>query len=117
MLSFLKKIILPPPKIQRSDEEQNIVNAACLKLFLYQTQNCPYCIAVRKELKALRLNIEQRDIRINKDWENELTRHGGKKQVPCLKIIHEDKREEWLYESQEIINYLKNRFPLPRYDK
>jgi glutathione S-transferase len=38
-------------------------------------------------------------------FNKELIQKGGKKQVPCLKII-ENGQESWLYESGDIIKYL-----------
>ncbi|MGO3768913.1 MAG: glutathione S-transferase N-terminal domain-containing protein, partial [Vreelandella alkaliphila] len=35
---------------------------------------------------------------------------GGKVKVPCLKINHEDGREEWLYESDAINRWLHQHF-------
>lgn len=39
---------------------------------------------------------------------NELTSGGGKFQVPCLRIESADGKVRWMYESIDIIRYLKN---------
>ncbi|RVU55111.1 glutaredoxin family protein [Anaerosphaera multitolerans] len=75
-----------------------------LKLF---TGNfCPYCIKVERFIK--KNNIEDVEIvNINKDLEaqNYLIEKGGKRQIPCLFID-----DEALYESNDIINYLQEKF-------
>ena len=76
-------------------------------LKLYHTEFCPYCQKVRAAMKELNLNIELRDINLNKDWEKELVSHGGKRQTPCL-CIDENESQRWMYESNDIISYLKN---------
>ena len=37
-----------------------------------------------------------------------LATFGGKYQVPCLRITQENNEDNWLYESDDIILYLKN---------
>jgi hypothetical protein len=39
----------------------------------------------------------------------ELSQAGGKMQLPCLQIRHPD-GTEWLYESEDIISYLRVHF-------
>jgi len=95
---------------KRTDSEQDKTNAETKNLQLYQTQSCPYCMKVRIAMKELNVNIELRDINLNQDWEKELISHGGKRQVPCLKITDPGGIVEWLYESGDIIEYLKKRF-------
>ncbi|RLW70923.1 MAG: glutaredoxin, partial [gamma proteobacterium symbiont of Stewartia floridana] len=40
---------------------------------------------------------------------DELQQFGGKLQTPCLKIEQQD-GDRWLYESDDIIRYLRQRF-------
>jgi len=37
----------------------------------------------------------------------ELVNGGGKQQVPCLLISERGKSDRWLYESQDIITFIK----------
>lgn len=104
------KVFFKTDEIKRSEDDQKRVSDECEKLKLYHMHNCPYCMRVRKAAKRLALNIEQRDINVNQEWEQELVRHGGKRQVPCLKITGPDGKTQWLYESIDIINYLTDRF-------
>lgn len=99
-----------PRSVERSAEEQAEVDAACEALALYQFRSCPFCIKVRKEMARLGLKIELRDAQLDPDHKQALQEGGGKVKVPCLRIAHEDGREEWLYESDEINRWLHQRF-------
>ncbi|KHJ51061.1 MULTISPECIES: glutaredoxin family protein [unclassified Halomonas] len=99
-----------PRSVERSAEEQAEVDAACEALALYQFRTCPFCIKVRKEMARLGLKIELRDAQLDPDHKQALLEGGGKVKVPCLRIAHEDGREEWLYESDEINRWLHQRF-------
>ncbi len=48
-----------------------------------------------------------RNIMENIDYRNELMAGGGKTQVPCLRIS-DGASEQWMYESRDIVEYLKN---------
>ena len=50
-----------------------------------------------------------KNIKDNPDFKAELIAGGGKKQVPCLRISQDNADTVWLYESDDIIRYLKNR--------
>lgn len=78
-----------------------------LSFTLYHMLACPYCVATRKAIDKLELDIELRDTSLNSDFRRELINGGGKHQVPCLKIENPDGEAEWLYESMDIVAYLK----------
>ena len=78
------------------------------KLSLYHYQSCPYCGITREALKHLDLEVEQRDILREPKFRQELIEGGGKTQVPCLRIEHDNGTIKWLYESSDIIRYLRN---------
>ncbi|MGO2008815.1 glutaredoxin family protein [Vreelandella alkaliphila] len=99
-----------PKAVERTEEEQAKVDAACEHLALYQFRTCPFCIKVRKEIARLGLNIELRDAQLDPAHKKALQEGGGKVKVPCLKINHEDGREEWLYESDAINRWLHQHF-------
>ena len=77
---------------------------------LYQFNQCPFCVKTRRTVRRLGLNIETRDARNDPRWNQELINEGGKYQVPCLRLVREDGSAEWIYESNNIINYLEKRF-------
>ena len=79
-----------------------------LPFTLYHMAYCPYCVAVRKAMDTMGLDIELRDISNNPDFRSQLVQGGGKPQVPCLKIEEADGKVNWLYESGDIIKYLRN---------
>lgn len=93
----------------RTQEQQTQVNAACENLSLYQFYACPFCIKVRRQIHKLNLSIESRDAKNNPQCRSELAESGGRIKVPCLRI--EEKGEvKWMYESNDIIAYLQQRF-------
>ncbi len=99
-----------PNAIERAPADQARVDQACQRLALYQFRTCPFCIKVRKEIARLGLTIELRDVQHDPAHKQDLLEGGGKTKVPCLKIHHEDGREEWLYESDDINAWLHQQF-------
>ncbi|PUU87640.1 MAG: glutaredoxin, partial [Halanaerobium sp.] len=73
-------------------------------LVLYYYPTCPYCRKVTRFIDKHDLEeIELKNINQNEAAETELIKVGGKRQVPCLFIDGEP-----LYESSDIINWLKS---------
>ncbi len=102
--------ITRPPKKKRSIEAQAEVEAETDKMSLYQFHGCPFCIKVRRTMHKLNLPIQTLDINKDPVAEQELISGGGKRTVPCLRIEKEDGSIQWMYESQDIINYLESKF-------
>ena len=99
-----------PKGIVRTASRQAEINLACQKLALYHFPTCPFCIKVRHEMARLSLPIELRNAQHQAEHRADLLQGGGKIQTPCLKIEEESGQIQWLYESSDIINYLKRRF-------
>lgn len=78
-----------------------------MQLALYYTQSCPYCIRVLNILDGLSLDIELKNISRDRALRQELLKNGGKSQVPCLRVTKPGGSETWLYESLDIIRFLK----------
>ena len=74
---------------------------------LYYFSTCPYCLIVRLALWWWGLKIQLKDIMFHPLNNTELVAGGGKSQVPCLRIESEDGEVRWMYESVDIISYLK----------
>lgn len=74
---------------------------------LYKMDNCPYCSKTIKAIKGLHINVDYKDINESDKHNQTLINEGGKRQVPCLKITVENKQPVWLYESDDIINFLE----------
>lgn len=109
IIIFFDWVTRPKP-VKRSAEAQALVDARTRSMVLYQFQQCPFCVKTRRQIRRLSLDIEKRDARNDPKWNEELINEGGKYQVPCLKITHDDGSVEWMYESSEINQFLDNEF-------
>lgn len=107
MVVFANFVSRPKP-IQRDSKEQSKVDQEAATLALYQFYACPFCVKTRRTIHQLNLPIALRDAQSGA-YREELERDGGKIKVPCLRI-EEAQSTRWLYESNEIIAYLKQRF-------
>jgi len=58
----------------------------------------------------MELELPLKDIRLLPENKADLIAGGGKKQVPCLRIEDERGGVKWMYESRDIIRYLKRQF-------
>lgn len=76
-------------------------------LALYEHELCPFCAMVRQAADDLPLKIESRNTMRDPGRQQELVEGGGRGMVPCLYIEYPDGRAEWLYESADIIDYLR----------
>lgn len=96
-------------KLRRTPQQQKSVEKELEALSLYQFFACPFCIKTRRAMYKMNLPITQKSVSHGSLHRDELLQGGGKIQTPCLRI---DKGEqtEWLYESSEIIEYLRTRF-------
>ena len=77
-----------------------------MKLTLYHMGHCPYCKRVIKVMRSNKITASYKDLDIHEKYRQELIAGGKKQQVPCLLIAEKGKSDRWLYESQDIINYL-----------
>jgi glutaredoxin len=73
---------------------------------LYHFQLSPYSAKVRSAIYHMNLNIPFTDVLVDQESYKDLTQKGGKDQVPCLRIDKAD-GTQWMYESRDIIAYLK----------
>lgn len=78
------------------------------KMTLYHFASCPYCLMVRREVQNLNLEIPLKDIRLDGNAFNELMKGGGDSMVPCLLIERENGEVEWMYESVDIVRFLRS---------
>lgn len=77
------------------------------KLSLYHYNTCPYCAVTKQAINATDIDVEYRNISTSNQFKQELIKFGGKKQVPALKIEYQDKPTQWLYESADIIKFIR----------
>ncbi len=76
-----------------------------MKLSLYHSPWCPFCVRVVSALKHMSVKVELRDTG-DRQHMADLRKGGGKTQVPCLLIEDQDKKQ-WMYESNDIIQFLR----------
>ena len=106
---LMEKLTTPKP-VERTEEEQAMLDKQTASMALYQYRTCPFCIKTRKEITRLSLNIKLRDAQKEGKNRHDLLQMGGQTKVPCLRITHENGEETWMYESSDIIAYLNKRF-------
>ncbi len=106
IMLFIDKITTPKG-VQRPAESQFEIDQNTQNLTLYQFKTCPFCIKVRREIKRQSLNIELRDAQHDQLNRELLLKGGGKIKVPCLQVRNEDGNVHWLYESKDVIEYLR----------
>lgn len=99
-----------PRGVARPAAEQQRVEAEARGLALYQFRTCPFCLKVRRELRRLSLPVELRDAQHDPGHRRALAEGGGEVKVPCLRIAGTEGRDTWVYESDVIIDYLRQRF-------
>ena len=102
--------ITSPKGMVRPAEQQSQVDRETQNLVLYEFRTCPFCIKTRRAIKRLSLNIERRDTQHNPEHRQQLFDGGGQIKVPCLRIVDETGADKWMYESDDIIHYLQERF-------
>ena len=100
--------VFAPKKAQHSAERQAWLDQQTRTLRLYEYEACPFCVKVRRALRGQGLNIQTVNAK-HAEHKAVLAMHGGKVQVPCLRI-EENNEVRWMYESRSIIQYLEQRF-------
>ena len=111
LILFVNLLTLPKP-ILRKKIDQDRVDKETKNLTIYQFEACPFCVKVRRFIRKNSLKINLKDAKNNKTFKSELVNEGGKHKVPCLKIEKINSKPVWLYESTEIIKFLKKEFKL-----
>ena len=107
---LLKEKLTQPKGIVRLGAAQQSVDQQCQTLALYQYKTCPFCMKVRKEIASLSLNIQKIDAQPPGTDRDTLTREGGQTKVPCLRVTDAAGKSQWMYDSEQIVVYLRGRF-------
>ena len=107
---LLKERLQRPAGVLRTPEAQQSVDAQCQSLALYHYKTCPFCMKVRQEMRRLSLNIRHINAQPEGSDRAALIAGGGLAKVPCLKITDEAGAAQWLYDSDQIVAYLRERF-------
>lgn len=98
-----------PTKIERPVRVQQEIDASAKALSLYQFYACPFCVKTRRTIHRLNVPISFVDAQGNQQNREDLLTGGGAIKVPCLRI-DENNKTTWMYESNNIISYLNDRF-------
>ncbi len=77
------------------------------QLTLYASRWCGYCARVMYAVEEMSLEITAKDVGSDGSAHNELVAGGGSRQVPCPRIERPDGSPEWMYESPDIVDYLR----------
>ncbi|MEZ5559531.1 MAG: glutathione S-transferase N-terminal domain-containing protein [Pseudomonadales bacterium] len=93
--------------MQSQTESQVQAGARTEQHVLYQYASCPFCQRVLRYLAEAGIEIELRDVLRDAEARRELLEGGGSTQVPCLRIDTTQGDRRWLYESLDIIAYLR----------
>jgi len=107
---LLKERLQRPAGMLRSPQGQQSADAQCQSLVLYHYKTCPFCMKVRQEMRRLSLNIRHIDAQPEGSERAALIAGGGLAKVPCLKITDVAGTSQWLYDSEQIVTYLRGRF-------
>ena len=99
--------ITSPKGIKRPAAEQAQLDQVTQNMALYQFKTCPFCMKVRREIKRQSLNIELRDAQYDQQHRQQLLDGGGQIKVPCLRVVNKEGHYTWLYESNDVIHYLR----------
>lgn len=63
---------------------------------------------VLREMRNLPVQVELKNTMKDPQNRQDLIQGGGRSTVPCLRITDENDQVQWLYESRDIVQYLKN---------
>ena len=74
---------------------------------LYYYDQCPFCQMVLREMNNLPVKVELKNTLKDPQNRQDLIQGGGRSTVPCLRITNESNQVQWLYESRDIVQYLK----------
>ena len=77
-----------------------------MKYTLYQIQHVPFANGFWHIWVQTGREVPQKDTLLDFEAYRELIRDGGRGMVPCLRIESDDGHVRWMYESQDIIEYL-----------
>jgi glutaredoxin len=99
--------------VVRNNEEQCSLDRESRRIQLYFCKTCPMSIRIKRRCEQLGLRVVEKDVKRVNAYRNELIHGGGEVRVPCLRIEGLNGQEtRWLYEGNNILQYLNRRFSL-----
>ncbi len=97
--------------LERSSEEQAILDRESRRLQLYFCKTCPTSIKIKRRCERLGLKVVEKDVQRVNAYCNELIHGGGEVRVPCLRVeARRGNESRWLYNGNTILDYLERRF-------
>jgi glutathione S-transferase len=110
LLEYLHQKLLPGNQMKPEVSEQEPASITVPGLTLYYSPFCGYCMRVFSALQMMQLEIATRNVMSDREAATELRQEGGSGMVPCLRI-EEGSTIRWMYESADIIDYLRQYEP------
>ena len=110
LILILDRLFAPKAEVRRGTAEQAEIDAKLSGWTLYHLEACPFCVKVRREMKRLVICMPMKEINADPRNHDELMTGGKIDQVPCLRYLDDTGAEKWMYESDEINAFLRNRF-------
>ncbi|MEO0422674.1 MAG: glutathione S-transferase N-terminal domain-containing protein [Pseudomonadota bacterium] len=83
--------------------------AAPQSLALYHFLGCPYCEMVRAVIDEFAIDVEFRDIYGDPKHRDDLVAARGRQTVPVLAITDAAGEVQWMPESRDIVQWLRER--------
>jgi len=113
-MSWYQKIVesctsMMTPPIKRSPRDQKKADRQASCLTLYDCSQSPFNNKIQRHIKLLNISVEVKNLNRCHAYQKELLSGGGRAQVPCLRIDSPN-GSRWLYESDDIIQYLDRKF-------
>ena len=102
---ILLDVLFSPKPLNRSKTLQFNIDKITKNYKLYQYYTCPFCVKVRRFFKKKSLKIELIDAK-KEHHKHDLIQNGGRQKVPCLRVQLENKTIRWIYESNDIIDFI-----------
>lgn len=75
---------------------------------LYYYDQCPFCQMVLREMRNTEVQVELMNTLTNPINRQDLIQGGGRGTVPCLRITSDNGDVKWMYESSDIVQFLKS---------
>jgi glutaredoxin len=95
----------PPPEY--SSATRAALDQWTSTLRLYHFYSCPFCARVHRALRELGLNPQLCEVTANTEHRKDLVNGGGRTTVPCLRIAQTGAEDIWMYESTDIVAWLR----------
>lgn len=75
---------------------------------LYYYDQCPFCQMVLRAMQSIEVKVELKNTLMDPQNRTDLIQGGGRATVPCLRITDDAGKVQWMYESADIVRYLKS---------